>query len=720
MWYLEAVMQPGSLFPKRFSSRLSLVTFLAGLIPIIIFAVLLNIYGDRISNELTTSIEEGYGRDLLYSEGVLREIGESTVRSKVIEITHQLDLVIQSVPWMRLSDFRNDPRFREMVLQKVGRTGRTALLDSNNVKVLIHNERGFENKEFASLFSNLPDFRLLIMKSAGGQMASGYYDSKDTDGKATRKYMYIAPLQNMTADHVRLSLACVIDVEEFSRPITEYRAIHNATKHSLVVSTKSVVGSFRQTAFLYMGLGILAVSILAYGMGISLSRVVTRLREATSRINRGDFSGHIEVSATGEVATLVRDFNTMVDRLAATTVSKELLEESEARLKDTNRELLKEIEERERTEKELAAEKERLSVTLASIGDGVITSDRSGRVVLMNNAAETLTGWLKEQAAGKMVNEVFRTLREIPFNPLIDSERLKTGREGIKNPLNHKIMISRDGTERLIAETSSPMSDSEGKRLGTVVVFRDVTLQRRAEEEFMKARKLESLGILASGIAHDFNSLLTVISGNLAFSRINMGPEDKVVRKLVDAEKACLQGKELSYQLLCFARGGRGSRSVVETAGLIERTVRACLAQSSLDCLFSFPEDLCHIEVDEGQIAQVIYRMIETAEKAMGNDTTLIVAGENIPITRGNRLPLKEGMYVRVSIEDKGVDHESEETLDAADTPAPQTTTLGLSICYSIVQDHGGLITLESRAGGGRLFHLYLPAVPVNSRDLSI
>ena len=169
----------------------------------------------------------------------------------------------------------------------------------------------------------------------------------------------------------------------------------------------------------------------------------------------------------------------MVDRLSSTTVSKQLLQASEARLKVTNNELLREISEREWTEAALAEEKERLSVTLRSIGDGVITADGEDRIVLMNNAAERLTGWRQEEAMGLDLSQVFCTVGEPAYEQSANGDGSPQGAPRELNPVSQVVFQARDATERIVAQTRSPIRDKEGAALGTVIVFRDITDQEK-------------------------------------------------------------------------------------------------------------------------------------------------------------------------------------------------------------------------------------------------
>ena len=682
------IMRFSGCLPKKYSARLFLATLVAGLIPVLIFVVLIGVYGGRIEKGIAKIIEKGYSQDMSRSAVMLRELGEASVYDKVNAIAQQLDTVVRSTPWMTSKDLQRDEKFREVAVQTVGKTGYTFVFDSDTAVALLHRDLRLENKTLPSVFRHLPELKNILETSLKGETAYGYYQLRAGDGNIMKRFIYIIPLHSVTADHVRLSVAATVNVDDFLSPIKQAEADHNETKQFLIQASHSVIESFRLNGLLSMGIGILAVSLIAFFvMGIYLSRAVGRLREATSRINRGDFSTQVEPSGSGEVATLIDDFNKMVRTLGATTVSKELLETSEAKLQKANKELRREIADREATEEALAAEKERLGITLRSIGDGVATTDGENRIVLLNNAAERLTGWRQTEAMGRDLSEVFR---------------LSDG------PSGQKVLLTREGEARSIAETRSPIRDM----LGTVIVFRDVTVEKRLEEELLQARKLEALGILAGGIAHDFNNLLAVIFGNISFGKMFLAEkESKAAERLVEAEEACMRGKELTYQLLAFARDGEPLRRVVAPARLIEGAV----APEAVS--FSFHPDLPSLKVDEAQMRQVIQRIVKNAQEAMGGSGELEIGAQSVVLSPGNPLALKPGTYVRISLQDEGpgiaapdLQRIFDPYFTSKELGREKGTGLGLSICYSIVKDHGGAITVESSQGLGSLFQIYLPA----------
>ncbi len=201
--------------------------------------------------------------------------------------------------------------------------------------------------------------------------------------------------------------------------------------------------------------------------------------------------------------------------------------------------MVRDVTERKRFEKEIAAEKESLAVTLRSIGDGVITTDVEGRIIMVNNEAERLTGWTSKEAMGRSLKTV--------FNVAIDlAAQARAQRSGYRNEA-HSILLSlpenatltaKDGSEYIIEQVASPIRDNKNEVAGVVLVFRDITERQRNEAERRKAETLEQLGLLAGGIAHDFNNLLTAIIGNISLASLLLPPDNELTTRLVDAKNA--------------------------------------------------------------------------------------------------------------------------------------------------------------------------------------
>ncbi|MFC1845415.1 DUF3365 domain-containing protein, partial [Thermodesulfobacteriota bacterium] len=207
-------------------------------------------------------------------------------------------------------------------------------------------------------------------------------------------------------------------------------------------------------------------------------------------------------------------------------------------------------------ERALFAEKERLAVTLNSIGDGVISTTIDGKIVMLNRVAQALTGWRQEEAAGKLLEEVFQVEDEKNKENNIDLVEEVIQTKQVIEISGHTILQGKEGRKYLIEDSAAPIFNRLSEVMGVVIVFRDVTNEKRIEEELQNARKIESIGVLAGGIAHDFNNILTAITGNISLAKMFTDSDSKAQTRLNEAEKACLRATALTQQLITFSKGG--------------------------------------------------------------------------------------------------------------------------------------------------------------------
>ncbi|MDJ0667876.1 MAG: PAS domain S-box protein [Desulfobacterales bacterium] len=375
--------------------------------------------------------------------------------------------------------------------------------------------------------------------------------------------------------------------------------------------------------------------------------------------------------------------------------------------------IMRNISRRKRMADELAAEKERLSVTLRSIGDGVISTDLQGNVISVNEIAEELTGWKEEEAVGKPLTNVFHIVNELNRQLCEDPVRKVMETGGIVGLANNTILVSRDGQEHVIADSAAPIMDSQQKIIGAVLVFRDITEKRKIEEELVKIQKLESLGVLAGGIAHDFNNFLTAIIGNLSLAMLDSKPGDQVVARLKEMEKASLQAKDLTQQLLTFSKGGEPVKKLVNFVDLVKHSATFSLRGSNVRCEFSIAENLRPAEVDEGQIGQVINNLVLNADHAMPEGGILKICAENIVLLEANEFSLPAGPYIKTTLRDHGVGIPIDllpKVFDPYFTTKHKGSGLGLTVAYSIIDKHNGRLTADSVLGKHTTFTIYLPA----------
>ncbi|MCP4105667.1 MAG: response regulator [Desulfobacteraceae bacterium] len=333
--------------PKKFSTRLIAMTFISGLIPIIIFALLMNLFGTRFPVEINRAIQHGQDEQKRRSESVLKQMAENFIRHKAMDVALQLELYLHAYPAMTLEQLQNDPKFRQIAIQPVGKKGYTAVFDSDSAVIRFHKNPSIENLDLYSQPANLPDFLAIVNASLGGKYSHGFYQWEEPDKTVHEKYMHIAPAGRETADGVRLSVAATTYLDEFTSSVRAAQDVSQSTSIYLMGAVTRVIDYFKTIGFLFMGSGIVIILLLAVWSGIFFSRAVTLLKNATKAVNQGDFDVRIQPVMSGDVGELAEDFNKMLARLAVTTVKKEQLEASEEKLKAINKRLRIEINERE-------------------------------------------------------------------------------------------------------------------------------------------------------------------------------------------------------------------------------------------------------------------------------------------------------------------------------------------------------------------------------------
>jgi PAS domain S-box-containing protein len=370
------------------------------------------------------------------------------------------------------------------------------------------------------------------------------------------------------------------------------------------------------------------------------------------------------------------------------------------------------ISDRHKTEVALAAEKERLALILQAVGDGVIAIRADGTIEFMNRAAEKLTGFLESTTGGKRITELLSILHERTRRPL--PELLTNLAPGGQSE-GTALLVSHDGTERFVGYSVSRTSGDPGQPVETVLVLRDITERSRMEKELQRSEHLESLGVLAGGLAHDFNNLLSGIFGYVSLARICSDGTSEVHKHLEEAMSVLGRARDLTHQLLTFAKGGAPTKTLASLKDIMQQSTSFVFSGTNVKAQLSIPDDLWTCEVDTGQLSEVFNNLLINAQQAMPEGGTVAVKAENIDETGTIPKVLKPGNFVRLSIKDTGIgipQHHLDRIFDPFFTTKQKGSGLGLAISYSIVRKHDGHISVQSEVGKGTEFSIWLPALP--------
>jgi PAS domain S-box-containing protein len=361
---------------------------------------------------------------------------------------------------------------------------------------------------------------------------------------------------------------------------------------------------------------------------------------------------------------------------------------------------IRELSERNQARAALIESALTMTNILENTTDGFFAVDRDWHLTYMNAEAEALLGRTRGELHGVHLWAAFPELVGSVFET------------------NYRQVMEQK------APAGFEASDVAGKRWfevhaypsngGVSVFFRDVTERRRIESERLTTSKLESLGTLAGGIAHDLNNILTVISGNIGLAQIE-APEDcgSLLSFLSRAGQAAQHAAHLSGQLLTFSKGGAPLKKVVSLSHVLEQAAEFSLYGSNLRAEIDLAPNLWKAEVDASQIEQVVNALVLNAREAMPHGGTVRLQARNVEVAEGSALLLQPGQYVKVSVIDRGCGVPEDSVTRIFDpyfTTKPAASGLGLAISYSIIKKHGGLLQLEKTTMEGATFTFYLPA----------
>jgi PAS domain S-box-containing protein len=368
---------------------------------------------------------------------------------------------------------------------------------------------------------------------------------------------------------------------------------------------------------------------------------------------------------------------------------------------------------------ELFQSEQQLRTTLASIGDGVITCDAEGRVQLMNPVACNLTGWTQAEAEGKPLEEVFRIVDETTRNPVEDPVAKVKRLDSVVGVSSQTVLLRKDGTELDIADSGSPIRGHGGKTTGIVLVFRDITMERKTQDALIANEKLAVAGRLAATIAHEIHNPLDSVSNLLYLMRNGATPEES--RQFMDmAEQELARVTQISRAMLGLYRESKAPVEVdlkemlQEILLLMERR----LADQGVSIFTDLPSSIS-VPAYPAELRQVFTNLITNAAEAAGHGGEVRISIE--PQSAGvdpTGQKLAAGTTVKVMDNGAGIQDEVQPHLFQPffTTKGERGTGLGLWVSRGIINKHGGTITLSSdtsKAAHGTTVSVFLATNPI-------
>lgn len=349
---------------------------------------------------------------------------------------------------------------------------------------------------------------------------------------------------------------------------------------------------------------------------------------------------------------------------------------------------------------------------LNQVRDAIYTRSLTDEILFWNKGAEVLFGYTSAEAVGASALELL----------FWDSDQISHARQTLTETgewSGELRMRHRDGRSLTVSSRWRLVRDDEGEANCILAIETDITEQKELEAQFLRAQRLEGIGTLASGVAHDLNNILSPIlmGADLLLDRSRDGADSHIVKSIQDSAK---RGSAIVQQVLAFARGVEGRRDAIQVKHLAKEVIQICKETfpKNLEIGLEYPLDLLPVMADPTQLHQVMLNLCVNARDAMphGGKLTLLLAQTQIDETFAVTMPeAKPGDFITISVEDTGHGIPSDirpKIFDPFFTTKEvgKGTGLGLATVFGIVKNHGGFLTLKSEIGHGTRFTVYLPA----------
>ncbi|WP_414754412.1 ATP-binding protein [Anabaena sp. CCY 9910] len=342
------------------------------------------------------------------------------------------------------------------------------------------------------------------------------------------------------------------------------------------------------------------------------------------------------------------------------------------------------------------------------VSDAVLVSSIDHQIIFWNKGAERLYGWKAEETLGKNITELLYQ----PSLTKLKSALSTVMSEGEWRGELHQ--LSKDGEEIIVESRWVLVRDEEGQPKSILSVNTEITPKKQLEAQLLRSQRLESIGTLASGIAHDLNNILTPIL--MAVQLLQMKLHEPQIQKVLNTlESNVKRGANLLRQVLSFARGIEGKKTIVPVRMLIleiEQIVQQTFSKSII-CQTYIPENLWYVSGDTTQLHQVLMNLVLNARDAMPNGGILKITADNVVLSPQGK------HYITLSIEDTGLGIPAKIQKQIFEPffstkEVGKGTGLGLSTALNIIDNHGGSINVQSTEGKGTRFQVYLPALVSN------
>ena len=374
------------------------------------------------------------------------------------------------------------------------------------------------------------------------------------------------------------------------------------------------------------------------------------------------------------------------------------------------------ITDNKRLEDALYKERDFVEALLDNLAEGIVACDADGHLTRFNRASEEIhriprqevppEQWAEHYDIFRPGQQSYAKMEEVPLFRALHGERVKD---------EEFIVVPKRGDPRFVSVSGGPIVDDLGQKLGAVIAMRDITEHKQMEEQLLQVQKLEAIGRLAGGVAHDFNNIIGVIIGYADILQEHL-VGDETARQVKAIREAAERAASLTRQLLAFSRKQMLQPCVVNLNPVVVKLAQMLqrLIGENIELVLNTDPDIGLVSMDPSQMEQVLMNLSVNARDAMPKGGRLVIGTANVRLDRAHTPSVEPGNYVMIFVSDTGTGMDAE-TRSHVFEPFFTTkglgkgTGLGLSIVYGIVMQSGGHISVDSEPGKGTTFRIYLP-----------
>ena len=672
------------------------------LFPVVLFFIFTIAGGFIAQRHLSTIIADSSHELNSDAKKELEALGQQVIQDKARDAARQVALFLSLKPEMDMDALQRSAQFQAIAIQPVGQSGYVCLYEAGTGIMRIHPNPDLTNRKMDFLSTEIPSWWAIFKRSLSGEEISGYYDWIEPGGSVRKKYMTMTPVDAPFRGK-NLMVAATTYIDDFSAPVAamvQKEAAISANFHDFLVDQLLIAGTL---VALFISVTSLSVYLIGRRSARHYMLPIVTMATAAEKFGDGHWEADIEpslINRKDEIGVMARSFESMRRQL------QKLFKDLENR-----------VSELKLAQQSLKESESHFRGLFDGVPVGLYRTTFDGRIVDANPMLVRMLGYpSKAQFLSKKAEEIYaRPVDRSKWKSIIE-------RSGDKNVHEVK-MRCYDQSVLWVENHSRTVRDEDGTILFVEGSIIDINDRKKMENQFQLAQRMEAIGTLAGGLAHDFNNLMMGILGNVSIMMLDTEITSPHYEKLKKVEQLIQSGSKLTGQLLGYARKGKFELKIIDLNQIVKDSVEIFgRTRKELAIHLDLSSTAGPVEIDRSQVEQVLFNLFINSADAMpdGGDLWL----QTSMISRGEigqkPYKMKSGSYVLLQVTDTGHGMDAE-TRNRIFDPFFTTkemgrgTGLGLASAYGIIKAHAGYIDVASEIGQGTTFSIYLP---VSQREI--